>query len=179
MTGTNKLECDDCFPGYFVSMDGASACKPCGKGKYNTEVGASSVTQCQDCRKGKHSSATAVVSEEGCNNCIPGMFGKVSGADSSKLGCTSCPEGWFQGSPGNTTCIEVKPGNVVGDGRSASIQVPVGSKICNHASECTDTKAPFEACEQGFYGNVPPTNQCSECPAGFSSTKAATGCQVW
>jgi len=35
---------------------------------------------------------------------------------------------------------------------SASIQVPLGSKICGDGSGCTDKKAPFEACTTGFCG---------------------------
>ena len=179
MTGTNKVKCDDCSPGYFSSTDGASACDSCGKGTYNAEVGASSATQCRDCPKGKYSSASAVVNEKDCSNCIPGMFGKVSGAGSSKLGCTSCPEGWFQDSPGNTTCVKVEQGKVVAKGGGASIQVPLGSKICDNGIGCTDKEAPFEACTTGFYGKDPPTYQCLECPAGFSSSKAAIECQPW
>jgi len=118
---------------------------------------------------------------DGCNDCSPGKYGTKSGATSSKLDCTSCPEGWFQDSPGNTTCIEVESGYVVGEGRSASIQVPFGSKICGDGNNtCTDKKAPFEACAAGTYGGNPrPTTQCHDCEAGKSSSQGATKCQEW
>jgi hypothetical protein len=73
----------------------------------------------------------------------------------------------------------VEAGQVVAEGGSASIQVPLGSKICGESSGCTDEKAPFEACMPGTYGKEPPTTQCYDCEAGESSSQGATKCQAW
>ena len=56
-------------------------------------------------------------------------------------------------------------------GSSSSVVVPLGSKI--------DASAPsgFTACLAGTKGDDPPNQQCSNCPAGTSSTKGATECQ--
>ena len=161
-------------------MISATSCTSCGAGKYGDKQKQSlETTACQSCPQGKYSSAKGVSDISSCNDCSPGKYGTGSGATSSELGCTSCPEGWFQDSPGKTACVKVEQGKVVAKGGGASIQVPLGSKICGNGIGCTDKEAPFEACTTGFYGKDPPTYQCLECPAGFSSSKAAIECQPW
>jgi hypothetical protein len=110
-----------------------------------------------------------------CIPCSPGTFASSPGS----LTCEDCPAGFLQREPKQARCEKVEDGKVVAEGGSASIQVPAGSKICGDNSGCTDKEAPFEACTTGFYGKVPPTKQCLECPVGFSSSKAATECQAW
>ena len=124
------------------------------------------------CPAGTYTNSTGSVS---CVPCSPGSFASLPGS----LTCDDCPTGWLQSEPKKSVCEKVEDGKVVAEGGSASIQVPAGSKICDDDSDCTDEKAPFEACTTGFYGKDPPTNQCLECPVGYSSSKAATECKAW
>ena len=72
---------------------------------------------------------------------------------------------------------ERSPLQHVADGGSASITVPLGSKICSVKPPCEcDKCASFEACKEGTRGEDPPSNQCVKCQAGQSSSKAATSC---
>ena len=95
------------------------------------------------------------------------------------LKCNDCPSGWLQRLAEQPSCYSVEAGQVVAEGGSASIRVPLGSKICGESSGCTDEKAPFEACMSGTYGKEPPTTQCYDCEAGESSSQGATKCQAW
>jgi hypothetical protein len=109
-----------------------------------------------------------------CFSCSPGKFAPVP--NSSK--CEDCPRGYLQDQPKKSFCDKVKAGQVVAEGGSASIQVPLGSKICDDNSGCNSNSL-FEACAAGKYGNLTPTNQCYDCEAGKSSSQGATNCQAW
>jgi hypothetical protein len=111
-----------------------------------------------------------------CIPCSPGSFASSPGS----LKCKNCPAGWLQSEPMKSCCEKVEAGKVVAEGGSASIQFPVGSKICDEQGDGCESTAPFEACMAGTHGKKPtPTNQCYDCEAGKSSSPGATECQAW
>ena len=128
---------------------------------------------CIDCAAGRYSKPKGADSIDACVNCQPGKKGDVAktGAD-DESSCTPCDAHTYSDQSGSTSCTPVEPGHYRAKGGSASILVPYGSMI-------SDDKSSFQACPTGFYGEVPPTKQCLECPVGYSSSKAATECQPW
>ena len=164
-----SLGCKSCARGQSQEQRGQIECSPCVKGTFaNTTL----LDQCYDCPKGYFMEYPGSAS---CFSCSPGKFAPVP--NSSK--CEDCPRGYLQDQPKKSFCDKVKAGQVVAEGGSASIQVPLGSKICDDNSGCNDNSQ-FEACAAGTYGEKPtPTNQCYDCEAGKSSSQGATNCQAW
>ena len=203
---TGKKDADDCKECDFDHYNGdeaAPTCSKCKEGQYQTEQGATSCNKCAAGSKvvgelGSRSCSACAIGQISptpgainCTDCLAGTYanedkttcfpcapGKFAGQRASTE-CSPCGDDEYQNASKATSCIKVDPGFVVAEGGSASIQVPFGSKICDDSNGCTDNKAPFEACEGGTYGEIPPANRCLKCPAGFSSTKAATECQAW
>ena len=174
-------KCKECSSGS-SSEAGSTKCQPVPPGSYSWN---GKVRQCERgffctgldsnqsaCEAGRYSSVPGSIS---CIPCAPGTFASSLGS----LECEHCPNGYLQDQPKKSFCDKVKDGEVVAKGGSASIQVPLGSKICDDSSSCMDEKAPFEACMAGTYGSDPPTKQCYDCEAGKSSSKGATECQAW
>ena len=194
-----NAECQDCDVGQFQDAPGSTMCSDCPSGWANKNNGSTSCnavpagfytsqgkqSKCErgftcagadkspePCPNGTYTNSTGSVS---CVPCSPGTFA----SSPVNLKCENCPAGWLQSEPMKSLCEIVGKGKVVAEGGSASIQVPLGSKICDVGSGCKNENAPFEACEEGTYGMPVPTNQCLNCPAGYSSSKAATECQAW
>ena len=165
-----SVKCKECAKGQAQEEGGKIECKLCGTGTFANKT---SLEQCYDCPKGYYVNDLGSAS---CFSCSPGKFTSSLGS----LKCEPCPRGYLQDQPKKSFCDKVKPGKVVAEGGSASIQVPFGYKICDEQGDSCETTAPFEACAQGKYGKAPtPTNQCYDCEAGKSSSQGATRCQVW
>mgnify|MGYP001436401976 CR=1 FL=1 len=192
-----KPTCEACGVGRFQRSPGNTTCEECPNGWGNDEAGASSCnsvppgsftvlgqqSKCQrgstcqganepprQCPTGTYTNSTGSVS---CIPCSPGKFAYSTG----NVKCTNCPSGYLQDKPAQAECVQVEPGQVVADGGSASISVPLGSKICSVDPPCEcDKCASFEACKEGTKGEDPPSRQCVTCEAGKSSSKAATSC---
>ena len=192
-----KPTCEACGAGRFQRSPGNTTCEVCPNGWGNGEAGASSCnsvppgsftvlgqqSKCQrgstcqganepprQCPTGTYTNSTGSVS---CIPCSPGKFAYATG----NVKCTNCPSGYLQDKPAQAECVQVEPGQVVADGGSTSISVPLGSKICSVDPPCEcDKCASFEACKEGTKGENPPSRQCITCEAGKSSSKAATSC---
>ena len=183
---TTEIICTSCPAGYITPSSGSTSCQACPAGSFLKANGQGFLqSTCQrgftcagidsppqQCSKGTYTNSTGSVS---CIPCSPGKFASSLGS----LKCELCPRGYLQDQPESSFCDKVKAGQVVAKGGSASIQVPLGSKICDDNSVCTDEEAPFEACMAGTYGKVPPTTLCYDCEAGESSSQGATQCQAW
>ena len=162
-----SLTCKECARGQSQEHGGKTACSPCDVGTF---ANVTLLEQCYDCPKGYYVEYPGSAS---CFSCSPGKFAPAA----KSLKCDDCPSGRLQRFAEQSLCYSVEAGQVVAEGGSASIQVPLGSKICSDSSGCTDEKAPFEACMPGTYGYEPATTLCQTCPAGWSSVKAAAACQ--
>ena len=164
-----SLECKECAKGQSQEEGKGTKCNPCGVGTFANKT---SLKQCYDCPQGYYMNDLGSAS---CFSCSPGKFASFLGS----LKCESCPRGYLQDQPKKSFCDKVKAGQVVAKGGSASIQVPLGSKICDEQGDSCETTAPFEACAAGKYGKEPtPTNQCYNCQAGKSSSRGAIKCQA-
>ena len=161
-----STSCNKVPPGFFTVNGAQSTCQ-----RGFTCAGINSPPQ--QCSKGTYTNSTGSVS---CIPCSPGKFASSLGS----LKCEFCPRGYLQDQPKKSFCDKVKAGQVVAEGGSASIQVPLGSKICDEQGDSCQSDAPFEACAAGKYGVAPtPTTECYNCKAGESSSQGATRCQVW
>ena len=161
-----STSCNKVPPGFFTVNGAQSTCQ-----RGFTCAGINSPPQ--QCSKGTYTNSTGSVS---CIPCSPGKFASSLGS----LKCEFCPRGYLQDQPKKSFCDKVKAGQVVAEGGSASIQVPLGSKICDEQGDRCETTAPFEACAAGKYGVAPiPTNRCYDCEAGKSSYQGSTKCQAW
>ena len=164
-----SLACKECARGQSQEQGGMTACSPCDVGTF---ANVTLLEQCYDCPKGYYVEYPGSAS---CFSCSPGKFAPVK----RSLKCNDCPSGRLQRLAEQPSCYSVEAGQVVAEGGSASIRVPLGSKICGENSGCTDEKAPFEACMPGTYGKEPPTTLCYDCEAGESSSQGATKCRAW
>jgi hypothetical protein len=186
-TNTAATHCLLCPHGYSSLEQGVTRCTPLPPGSYDLHKNGS-VHQCEPgftcagvdndrepCLSGTYTSGIGSIS---CIACPPGKFSPLNGA----FTCKSCPHGFLQSTPGNNHCVQVEKGKIVATGGSASVTVPVGSKICtdvnasNHCDECEDCA--FLACSPGTIGTAPPSTLCEMCPVGFSSVSAAIECQA-
>ena len=159
--------CKSCHPGHYQNEAARSECEACLPGKWNDQNGMKDASNCKNCTKGTYSSAEA--SGEECNKCAAGKMNDKVGSSSSD-DCEDCPAGYLQPEPEQSKCSPVEAGSIVAKGGSASVVVPLGSKIKASAP------SGFEACEAGTIGNEPPNEACEKCTAGKSSTKGATEC---
>jgi hypothetical protein len=92
---------------------------------------------------------------------------------SGSILCKDCAPGRFQKNPEKKSCDDVDAEYIVLKGSMATVKVPLGSKKgCSADGSCTN----FSACAAGKFGNDPPTQTCSLCPAGWSSFKGAISC---
>ena len=185
-TDTAGTHCLACPRGYSSTEPGVTRCTPLPPGSYDVHRNGS-IKKCEPgftcagvavdreaCLAGTYTSGVGSVS---CVECPPGKFSPVNGAST----CVSCPHGFFQSTPGNDECVPVEQGKIVATGGSASVTVPVGSKICSktQAPNCDcEECALFAVCTIGTIGTVPPSEFCLACPAGFSSVSASVECQV-
>ena len=161
--GVGNTGCNAVPPGSFTLLGQQSICQ-----RGSTCQGANKPPR--QCPTGTYTNSTGSVS---CIPCSPGKFAYTTG----NVECTNCPSGYLQDKPAQAECVQVEPGQVVADGGSASISVPLGSKICSVDPPCEcDKCASFEACKEGTKGEEPPSRQCITCEAGKSSSKAATSC---
>ena len=164
-----SLACKECARGQSQEQGGKTTCSPCDVGTF---ANVTLLEQCYDCPKGYYVEYPGSAS---CFSCSPGKFAPVA----KSLKCKDCPSGYLQRLAEQSLCYSVEAGQVVAEGGSASIQVPLGSKICDEQGDSCETTAPFEACMPGTYGKDPPTTQCYDCEAGKSSTQGAIKCQAW
>ena len=164
-----SLKCKECARGQSQEQRGMIECNPCGVGTFANKT---SLEQCYDCPKGYYMNDFGSAS---CFSCSPGKYAP----EPKSLKCTNCPNGYLQEQQKSSSCYSVGAGQVVAKGGSSSIQVPLGSKICDAHGDGCNSVDPFEACTEGTYGKNPPTNQCLKCPAGLSSSRAATECPPW
>jgi len=142
--------CQKCVAGRFQNIERSTSCKSCPTGWSNSN-------------------------NTGSVSCIPCATGKFS-SEAASISCTDCPTGFLQDKPRQSMCKVVAPGKVVADGGGASIDVPLGSKILCDAN--TGVCSSFQPCDAGTYGEEPPSQQCRNCPAGWTSTNGATTCAV-
>ena len=80
--------CTDCEAGMYGAVDKES-CISCLKGRFSTEVKATTNTVCVACAKGRYSSVRGAAEEAACNRCPAGRFGNQEGQPSS-LSCQPC-----------------------------------------------------------------------------------------
>ena len=157
--------CTNCTTGSF-SNSHKTVCELCPEGKWSDNVGAPSISSCRNCSEGSYSTAKGAADESVCALCSAGRFQSSTGASAE---CTSCPKGFYQEEAGAAFC-HLKPVGMIVLGGAAAVKVPLGSFVqCN--GSCS-----FEACAAGTYGEDPPTQQCHDCPAGWSSYDSAVEC---
>ena len=186
-----QSDCKECQVGKFAAeyvtetQTNAKSCSLCPAGKYGNSVTMieerlTAIAACESCVAGKYSSAEGADSIDACVGCQPGKKGDIAitGADDGSS-CTPCEARTYSNQGGQTSCKNCGDDETSKSG--STFCTPSGSKMCDDGSSsgCTDSKAIFEACTAGTYGEVPPSNQCLECPTGYSSSKAATECQPW
>ena len=175
---SSDAECFMCPRGFSSNISSASFCVNCVSGKFQNEEGATECnmcpvgwfqdgtnsTKCTSCSEGEYQNNKGTAF---CLPCLPGFFNDIVGA----VHCKVCDTGKFQGEPNGTTCYSVEAGSIVLGGGSASVPVPLGSKI-----DLLLTSG-FVACSAGTIGTDPPTASCNSCPAGETSSPGAISCQ--
>ncbi len=183
----NHHDCARCPPSQPVSLPGATFCMDCPNGWARntrpTAGGDGTVPWCEPCTAGRrsalddngtpvcstcpHGFAQPLNATTACDQCSPGRFAARSG----QAECATCPIGFVQENSAATNCTEVEDGFIVLGGGSASVQVPLGSRICG-----VDERCAFSSCDAGTKGTQPPSDSCEACPAGTSSFPGAVRC---
>ena len=161
-TDTAGTHCLACPRGYSSLEQGVTRCTPCPPGSYDVHKNGS-IEKCEPgftcaggandrepCLAGTYTSGVGSVS---CVDCPPGKYSPANGASA----CVSCPHGFLQSTPGNHHCVPVEQGKIVATGGSASVTVPVGSKICSKTQapnrDCEEC-VPFLTCAAGTIGTA-------------------------
>jgi hypothetical protein len=127
-----------------VPPTGVVACEPCPKGRYGTEKGNRDDSQCELCVRGKYSIAVAANDINTCTACAEGKWSKDAGAKGEDT-CKECDAGFFQDSPGTTSCVGCISGRV---------QLEAGEDSCT-------------LCPAGQYQDQAEGTVCITAPTGF------------
>eukprot|EP01047_Picozoa_sp_COSAG01_P038316 COSAG01_NODE_3103_length_6578_cov_112.775428_1_plen_745_part_10 len=181
--------CEQCPPGRFSSVSGATTCDTCRSGTY-APTGSKYVSNCTSCRLGQYDHDASASTP--CEQCPPGRFSSVSGAttcDTCRSGtyapagskyvsnCTSCRLGQYDhDASAATPCEQCPPGrfsNVSGattcDTCRSGTYAPAGSK---YVSNCT-------SCRLGQYDHdTSAATHCVRCPVGRSANSGSIRCTV-
>mgnify|MGYP001432336687 CR=1 FL=1 len=148
--------CLPCEPGTANALEGQQLCQDCEIGKYKHTL-----ASCEKCPTGYYQPKIRTAY---CLPCLPGLFQESEG----KASCDKCPNGWLQGSSGQTLCTEAKQNAIVlGDG-SASVLVPKGSYLTDCTGSGQFSCKGFENCPQGWIASETLTQSCKKCDAGMN-----------
>ena len=182
---TGQTTCESCLSGFFNDADEGTTClaispgfyfwngkeRKCVPGHYCPGLDTNETA----CKAGRYATSPGSIS---CIDCSPGKFA----AFMATVSCLTCPKYSFAPFPGMSSCIPVAAGQIVATGGSASVIVPLGSKICDNMEEpncdcVVNSKCvPFLACPVGTFGEDPPTKNCLNCKAGTTSFKSSISC---
>lgn len=91
--------------------------------------------------------------------------------------CRQCDPGTVQKETAGTKCVSSPSGTIVNNGGSSWSAVAKGW----HSTQCDIEKKiclDSEPCRRGTIGNVPPTDACMLCPAGWTSYRGSVDCQM-
>ena len=170
---TLQRSCHLCSTGQFADKKGSATCRLC--------IGGTAGASCEKCFAGKFrsgSDAQAVIchhcrpgyfqdtsGQAQCLPCLPGLFAKNEGHEN----CTKCPAGYLQPNSHASDCNEVESGQIVVQGGSSAVVVPLGSFIKADGSG-------FQACGAGTIGNTLTKMSCDACDPGMTSFNGSVTC---
>ena len=189
-TTDDATSCLDCGAGFYSDRRGQASCLPCIPGNYLDEVGKtlckecatdtyskerSRTTSCQVCAAGrssdpgstKCSSCTAGTVIDANDQCITCEAGTYTAIPNQRGECKTCPKGYYQNSPKQTSCFPCIPSTF------ANIEASTSCIKCRVNSYSTDAsrKRPCDACPSGR-NSAEGSVSCSECqPGKFISRK--------
>lgn len=178
-SGTANTKCEICADGTYQDTEGQSSCKTC-ESKTDKCVACNKTSGvCERCQLGFY------LENGACKECLPGTM--CSNGISQEV----CPQGYYQSSPGQSSCIACPVGKYQANtgqtwcsscdagyyqpytaqvGRSACTKCPTGYWQDTPASQWCNP------CPAGWYLNATTStkNDCKPCPAGQVTTAAGT-----
>lgn len=197
MGATSASHCSvrACNPGEYIENfydssynypSGATSCKQCEAGKYQSESSYLSTT-CKSCDEGKFST----VGSSGCTSCQPGKYadstslgsckpcavGKASNDANRAVECDSCAAGTYQDETGKTLCKVCPAGtSKIGNENTGITTMTSACNVCalGRAQPNTDQTDCID-CEAGYYQDTEQQATCKACARGtYSSAVKAT-----
>lgn len=151
-TGAKNLsECADACPSGWWSADGHNPCQKCPAGTYQEEKGR---VRCFPC-PASHTSQPGATSLEQCvadrETCEPGHFWNVS-----RMICEACPIGYYQSSPGKTSCVQCPVSSTTDHPAAISLQHCKRHKCGGHVGKLSGV---FET--PNYPGHYPDGARCT------------------
>ena len=169
-----------------------SACKICGRGKFNLNFGASGEDSCVKCAAGKWSAAESASTDSTCNSCLPGTWSDKTGASmntsciackagkqnvhinaKSEASCVSCEKGKYQNLEGQAFCLPCSLG---------FFNSKVARSKCDTCSPgmFTNTTGQLHcmSCSVGRHNDLSGSTLCMKCiPGYFQDEKGRSKCK--
>ena len=196
-----SISCINCQKGRYNPHYVQSSCRLCPSGRFNYQLGSTSIEQCFNCTQGRSSDAGSST----CADCLPGTFSNHDGSPKCfpcevgtysevprAFNCTRCPAGTHNpdtGSQSETSCLACELGHFsrggvalcskCSPGTFSDTKGETGCKNCATGSFSNSEGAEIcKLCEVGRYTDKEKSLSCEECEKGtFSSVQGASHCE--